>query len=95
MDDADWWKEWVVTASVALGIFLIINAHEHKDISVSQVILTLIAVGVGCGALPIVANVFCLDTNNKVRSWQRLIPLNVAAALILMATVAVGVKIYG
>lgn len=95
VDDADWWMEWVVTASVALGIFLIINAHEHKNVSVSQVALAFIAVGLGYSALPVMANVYCLDTNNKVRSWPRIMALNIVAVVILMATVAVGVKIYG
>src|SRR5690242_17405246 len=79
VDDADWWMEWVVTASVALGIFLVINAHEHKHISVSQVVWALVAVAAGYSALPVMANVFCLDTNNKVRSVPWLIALNIAA----------------
>jgi hypothetical protein len=94
-DDADWWIEWVVAASYALVIFLIISAHEHKAVSTRQIATALIALFLGYSALPKMANVYCLDGQGKVVSIPWLVVLNIFAGFILMATVAIGVKIYG
>jgi di/tricarboxylate transporter len=95
LDDATWWIEWVVAATVALAVFLVIDAHDHKDIDVAQIVTAIIAVFLGYSALPMMANIRCLDDEGKVKSVKWLIILNVAAIFILMAAVAVGAKIYG
>jgi hypothetical protein len=94
-DDYDWWIEWIVTATVTLVIFLIINSHEHKPVSTSQIVWAIIALFAGYSALPKLANIFCLDSQGRVESILWLAVLNILAGFILMATVAVGVKIYG
>jgi hypothetical protein len=93
-DDADWWVEWVVAATIALVIFLIINSHEHKAVGTSQVVTAIVAVLVGYAALPRIANIFCLDAQGRVASVPWLFGLNFFALMMLGATVAVGVKIY-
>ncbi len=93
-DDADWWIEWVVAATLALVIFLIINAHEHKPITTIQVVTAIAALVFGYSSLPTIAKVYCLNARGRVVSVKALFALNLSALFILMATVAVGVKIY-
>jgi hypothetical protein len=93
-DDADWWIEWVVAATVALMVFITTNALEHKPVSIWQVTTAIVAVLLGYGALPTIASVFCLDDNGRVASTPALFVLNLVALFMLMATVSVGVKIY-
>jgi hypothetical protein len=92
-DDADWWIEWIVAATIALALFLIINAHEHKPVSTWQVVTALAAIFFGYAALPRIASVFCLDDNGRVASIPALFVLDLFALFMLAATVSVGVKI--
>ena len=94
LDDADWWIEWVVSAGVALVIFLFVNAHEAKPVATQQLVTAIAAWLLGFSALPKLANIFCLNARGKVKSITWLVILNIVAVFILMATVAVGVKIY-
>lgn len=93
--DADWWMEWIVASTVALVIFQVTNAHEGKPVSTKQAVTAAIALVLGYGALPKLANIFALDSEGNVVSVRWLAVLNIISALMLMATVAVGVKIYG
>ena len=94
LDDAAWWIEWVVIATVALAIFLVLSAHEHKHIGGGQITAVIIAMFAGYGLLPLMANVRCLDNDGKVKSIGWLITLNIAAMLILTAAVTAGAKVY-
>ncbi len=94
LDDAAWWIEWVVTGTVALAIFLILSAHEHKPIGGGQIVAVIIAMFAGYALLPLMANIRCLDDDGKVKSIGWLITLNIAAILILTAAVTAGAKVY-
>jgi len=99
LDDADWWIEWTVSAGVALVIFLFGNAREGEPATAKQLATAIAALVLGFATLPKLANIFCLDAQGKIiREWGSILwlaILNILAIFILMATVAVGIKIYG
>jgi hypothetical protein len=94
-EDFVWWIEWVVAASVALALTLIVASYNGRVIPFSQVLSTIIALLCGFSILPYLAKVYAYDKNGQVKGWREIVVMNVLGMLILLSAVAAGVKAYG
>ncbi|MER6360083.1 hypothetical protein [Kitasatospora sp. NPDC001527] len=94
LEDAIWWIDWVVAASVALVALLVIAAHEHKAVSVSQVIWASVTLLAGYSILPLSFRVICYE-NGQIKGWPYAAVMNMTGMTLLLGSAAAGASVNG
>jgi hypothetical protein len=93
LDDAVWWIDWIVTASITLVVYVLLAIANHKEVTLGQVGLAMLSLFLGYSAMPYVVRLFCYDPTGNFKDWRLIIPLNVFGIVILLASVAAGVEL--
>lgn len=93
-DDALFWTDWTVAASLALGGSLLVASSQDKDIPPTQVAIGFGAIIVGCVFFPFFLRTFAYDAHGKIKSWGWIFGANAVGILILLGAVAAGVRVY-
>lgn len=92
LDDAVWWIEWVVTASIALALLLVVASHRHELLLTKQVGLGIAVTFLGYSVMPYFARLLCYDETGKLKSWRHVLGLNMIGMGVLVASVLVGAR---
>ncbi|MFH9824843.1 hypothetical protein [Streptomyces bobili] len=95
MDDAVFWIDWIVTAVSAFFLFLLAAAQENKPIGTPQVFVAVVVLGLGGMFVPFAFRYFCYDGTGRIKGWGHVIIADVIGLLVLLSSVAAGVKTYG
>ena len=95
MDDAVFWIDWLVTAISSFFLFLLGAAQDNKPIGTPQVAVAAFILIAGGMVLPFAFRIICYDGNGKIKGWPYVIVANAVGLLILLSSVAAGVKTYG
>jgi hypothetical protein len=95
MDDAVFWIDWIVTAVSAFFLFLLAAAQANKPIGTPHVLVAFVVLGLGGMVIPYAFRILCYDGNGKIKGWAYVIAADAVGLLVLLSTVAAGVKAYG
>lgn len=99
-EDGLFWTDWTIAAGLALATTLVVASSKNVTVPMSQVILCLVSIVLGCTAFPFLLRLFAYDTGAKLKEWGWfkmgwIFIANGAGVLILLSAVAVGVTVYG
>lgn len=99
-EDGLFWTDWTIAAGLALATTLVVASSKNVPVPMSQVVLCLIAILLGCTAFPFLLRLLAYESGAKIKEWGWLkmgwiFIANGAAVMILLSAVAVGVKVYG
>ncbi|WUH97980.1 hypothetical protein OHR68_31425 [Spirillospora sp. NBC_00431] len=99
-EDGLFWTDWTIAAGLALASTLVVASSKNLPVPMSQVLLCLVAILLGCTAFPFLLRLFAYENGAKIKEWGWLkmgwiFIANGAGGMILLSAVAVGVKVYG
>ncbi|MFJ9941314.1 hypothetical protein [Streptomyces erythrochromogenes] len=94
-DDALFWIDWLVTAALALGVSLVTASMQGKPVGTFQVGVALSVLVLGLAVMPKVVQEMCYDSTGDLKGWSHIVSANAAGLVILLSSVAAGVKVYG
>lgn len=95
MDDAVFWIDWIVTAVSAFFLFLLATAQANKPIGTPHVFVAVVVLGLGGMVIPFAFRYLCYDGTGKIKGWMYVIAADAVGLLILLSSVAAGVRAYG
>jgi hypothetical protein len=95
MDDAVFWIDWIVTAVSAFFLFLLAAAQANKPIGTPHVFVAVMVLGMGGMVVPFAFRLICYDGQGNIKGWPYVVVANVVGLLVLLSSVAAGVKAYG
>ncbi|MGJ6969413.1 hypothetical protein ACSDR0_46755 [Streptosporangium sp. G11] len=95
MDDAVFWIDWIVTAVSAFFLFLLAAAQANKAIGTPHVFVAVVVLGMGGMVIPFAFRLICYDGKGNIKGWVYVVVANVVGLLVLLSSVAAGVKAYG
>lgn len=93
LDDAVWWIDWIVTASITLVAFVLLAIANNRSVTIGQISLAILSLFLGYSAIPFAVRMFCYTPNGKLKDWRFIVPANVVGILILLMAVAAGAKL--
>lgn len=93
-DDALFWSDWIVAASLALAGSVIVAANQGEAVPVAQVLASFFSIVLGCSAFPFLLRVFAYDPNARIKSMGWIVVANSFGILILLGAVVAGAKVY-
>ncbi|MFC8016322.1 hypothetical protein [Streptomyces cinereoruber] len=94
-DDALFWIDWIVTAAVALGASLVTASLQDKPVGTLQVGVALFVLVLGLAVMPKIVQETCYDSTGALKGWSHIVCANAFGLIILLSSVAAGVKVYG
>jgi hypothetical protein len=68
-DDALFWTDWTVAASLALAGSIVAAAGQGKTIPLAQVLVSFFAIVLSCSAFPFCLRVFAYGPNAQMKTW--------------------------
>ncbi|MFD6293987.1 hypothetical protein ACFWFU_04040 [Streptomyces sp. NPDC060235] len=95
IEDAVWWIDWVVTASIALIILVLNASHNKKPTATLQVGIGFAVLFLGYSVIPVFVRQVCYDGNGKIKSWKHVAVLNFIGMGILLSSAAAGANVNG
>lgn len=93
LDDAVWWIDWIVTASVTLVGFVLLAVANGKQVTLGQVALALFSLFLGYSAMPYGVKMLCYDSQGQLKGWRYIVPANIVGIMILLSSVAAGAEL--
>lgn len=94
-DDAVFWIDWTVTAALALCSSLVAASMAGRPIGTVHVFAALGVLVLGLAVMPYAVRLTCYDGHGNIKSWGHVVCANALGALVLLSSVAAGVKTYG
>ncbi|MFC9971443.1 hypothetical protein ACFVH6_11170 [Spirillospora sp. NPDC127200] len=95
LDDAVFWIEWITTAASTIILFLFGAAQQGKPIGTSHVFAAIVVLVLGGMVMPYAFRYLCYDGNGRIKGRSYVIIADAIGFLILLSSVAAGVKAYG
>src|SRR5688572_14495840 len=85
-DDALFWSDWVIAASLALASTAIVSAQQGTPIPPLQMTVSFVSIILGCSAFPFFLRVFAYGPDAKIKSlgWKGLGWIVIANAIGIM-----------
>jgi len=99
-DDALFWTDWTISAALALIITVVVGSTKKgPGAPISQVILGFVSILLACSVFPFLLRLFAYDPGAQIKRWGWkgigwILIANGVGMIVLLAAVAVGVKIY-
>ncbi|MFF0293158.1 hypothetical protein ACFYST_08205 [Kitasatospora sp. NPDC004614] len=95
IEDAVFWIDWTVTAAVAFCAAMIGASIQHKPMDIVTVTLGIAVLFFGIAVFPVVVRSVCYDGSGAIKGWVYVVAADAVGIVILMSSVAAGVKTYG
>ncbi|MCH0567953.1 hypothetical protein I3F60_01500 [Streptomyces sp. MUM 136J] len=95
MEDAIWWIDWIVAASIALVILTLTASSNGKPVATAAVALGFVALFLGFSVMPLVVRQQFYDSSGRIKSWKHIASLNVIGMAILLSSAVVGANVNG
>ncbi len=93
LDDAVWWIDWIVTATITLVVFVLLAVANNRQVTLGQVGMAILSLFLGFSAIPYAVKMLCYDNTGRLKGWLYLVPANVMGIVILLASVAAGAEL--
>ena len=98
-DDALFWTDWTIAASLALVGSVIVSASDNKPIPVIQVFVSVLSILLSCSAFPFFLRIYAYEQGAKLKNWGWkgagwILIANLVGVVVLLGAVFTGVSVY-